>query len=90
MEHLDLRPSHAPVKAYYRALGEFDQLQIDHEMAVRSAFQYLLSSCARKFHWTLVPEFSIDRKGAAPIRVDAAILDTFSLTRGLWEAKDMR
>jgi len=69
-------------------LGQYGQLHIDHEGAVSSAFQDLLSSCARKFHWTLVPQFSIERKGAAPIRVDAAILDTFSLTRGLWEAKD--
>jgi predicted helicase len=88
MEHLDLKPGHAAVKAYYRVLGEFGQLHIDHEMAVSSAFQDLLSSCARKFHWMLVPEFSIERKGAAPIRVDGAVLDTFKLTRGLWEAKD--
>jgi hypothetical protein len=58
-------------------LGQRGQLHIDHEMAVRSAFQDLVSSCAHKFHWTLVPEFSIDRKGAAPIRVDGAVLDTF-------------
>ncbi len=88
MEHLDLKPGHAAVKAYYGVLGQYGQLHIDHEMAVRSAFQDLLASCARKFHWTLVPEFSIERKGASPIRVDGAVLDTFSLTRGLWEAKD--
>lgn len=88
MEHLDLKPGHAAVKAYYGVLGQYGQLHIDHEMAVRSAFQDLLSSCARKFRWTLVPEFSIERKGASAIRVDGAVLDTFSLTRGLWEAKD--
>ena len=35
-----------------------------------------------------MPEFSIERKGAAAIRVDGAVLDDFHLTRGLWEAKD--
>ncbi len=60
MEHLGLKPGHAAVKAYYRVLGQYGQLHIDHELAVRSAFQGLLSSCAHKFHWTLVPEFSID------------------------------
>ncbi len=88
MEHLDLKPTHAAVKNYYAVLGQFGQLHIDHEMAVRSAFQTLLTNCARKFQWTLVPEFPIERKGLAPIRVDGAVLDTFSLTRGLWEAKD--
>ncbi len=88
MEHLDLKPTHAAVKNYYAVLGQFGQLHIDHEMAVRSAFQTLLTNCARKFQWTLVPEFAIERKGAPAIRVDAAVLDTFSLTRGLWEAKD--
>ncbi|MBZ5648685.1 MAG: N-6 DNA methylase [Acidobacteriia bacterium] len=88
MEHLDLKPTHAAVKNYYAALGQFDQLQIDHEGAVRSAFQFLLSNCARKFKWTLVPEYSIPRKGQSPIRVDGAVLDTFKLRMGAWEAKD--
>ncbi len=45
MEHLGLK---------------YGQLYIDHELAVRSAFQDLLSSCAHKIRCTLVPEFSID------------------------------
>ena len=76
------------MKAYYQALGQFGQLNINHEMAVRSAFQNLLEKCGRQFHWTLVPEFPITRPKAPPLKVDGALLDEFRLRRGLWEAKD--
>ena len=88
MIKLDLKPTHAPVKAYYQALGQFSQLHIDHEMAVRSAFQNLLEKCGRQFHWTLVPEFPITRPKGVPLQADGALLDEFRLRRGLWEAKD--
>jgi len=39
MQQLNLKPTHKLVKNYYEALGQFGQLNIDHEMAVRSAFQ---------------------------------------------------
>jgi hypothetical protein len=86
---LDLKPAHAPVKAYYSALHQLGQLSISHEMAVRSAFQGLLHHCARKFDWTLVPEYRI-AVNRHQIQVDGAVLDRFRLTRGLWEAKDSR
>ena len=38
---LALKPNHATVKAYYETLNQFGQLYIDHEGAVRSAFQTL-------------------------------------------------
>ena len=90
MQHLNLKPSHKPVKDYYAALGQYGQLNIDHEMAVRSAFGNLLDKCARQFEWTLVPEYALERKNASPLRVDGALLDAFRLRRGLWEAKDER
>ena len=62
MSELNLKPTHAAVKNYYVALNQLGQLHIDHEMAVRSAFQYLLSSSGRKLKLTLVPEFEIKRK----------------------------
>src|ERR1700674_71433 len=88
MQQLNLKPTHAPVKAYYQALGQYGQLNIDHEMAVRSAFQRLLEKCGNQFHWTLVAEFPISRPKASPLKVDGALLDEFKLKRGLWEAKD--
>jgi predicted helicase len=90
MPQLNLKPAHAAVKNYYAALHQLGQLHIDHEMAVRSAFQYLLSSCGRKLNLTLVPEFRIERTRARSnsIIVDGALLDTFHLAHGYWEAKD--
>ncbi len=88
MQPLILKPTHKLVKNYYEALGQFGQLNIDHEMAVRDAFQDLLKGCGQKFHWTLVPEYSFSRPKQNPIRIDGALLDTFRLPRGYWEAKD--
>jgi predicted helicase len=87
MSLLNLKPAHASIKNYYDALHQFGQLYIDHEGAVRSAFQDLLATCGRKLKLTLVPEFEIKRKHSS-IRVDGALLDTFHLAHGYWEAKD--
>jgi N-6 DNA Methylase len=86
---LDLKPAHASVKAYYEVLHQFGQLHIDHEMAVRSAFQDLLAKCGRKAKpaLTLVPEYRIVRARSSVI-VDGALIDLFHLPHGYWEAKD--
>ncbi len=88
MPPLNLKPTHAPVTAYYQALGHFGHLYVDHEMAVRSAFQDLLSKCGRKVHLTLVPEYRIERACGSSVIVDGALVDTFRLPHGYWEAKD--
>jgi len=41
MQSLNLKPTHKLVQNYYEVLGQFGQLEIDHEGAVRSAFQNL-------------------------------------------------
>jgi hypothetical protein len=84
---LALKPTHAIVKAYYETLGQFGQLHFDHEGAVRSAFQELLSKCGRKLHLTLVPEYRIERARSSVI-VDGALVDLYHLPHGYWEAKD--
>src|SRR5437773_6746339 len=86
---LDLKPSHASVKAYYDTLHQFGQLYIDHEGAVRSAFQDLLAKCGRKAKppLTLVPEYRIERARSSVI-VDGALVDLYHLPHGYWEAKD--
>lgn len=88
MQPLNLKPSHKLVKSYYETLGNYGQLNIDHEMAVRSAFQNLLAGCGHQFKWTLVPEYQFHPAKLSPVRVDGALLDTFRLPRGFWEAKD--
>ncbi len=89
MPKLNIKTTHKPVQAFYVALDQFQQLGVDHESAVRSAFQSLLASCARQFQWTLVPEFSLQLKRGKRILLDGALLDVFHLTHGWWEAKDI-
>src|SRR5580704_4960651 len=86
---LALKPTHATVKAYYETLHQYGQLHIDHEGAVRSAFQELLAKSGRKAkpQLTLVPEYRIERRGSSVI-VDGALVDLYHLPHGYWEAKD--
>ena len=88
MQQLNLKPTHKLVKSYYEALGQFGRLDIDHEGAVRDAFQDLLKGCGRQFDWKLVPEYPFHPPKLNPIRIDGALLDAFRLARGFWEAKD--
>lgn len=87
---LSLKPNHATVKAYYETLGQFGQLYIDHEGAVRSAFQGLLAKCGQRAtpKLTLVPEYRIARAKKSSVIVDGALLDLYHLPHGYWEAKD--
>jgi predicted helicase len=88
MQSLNLKPTHKLVKSYYETLGQLGQLNFDHEGAVRGAFQALLKGCGRQFDWELIAEYQIAKPKARPIRVDGAMVDTFRLARGFWEAKD--
>jgi predicted helicase len=88
MSNFKLKPTHAPVKAYYQTLGKLGQGNFDNEGNIRRAFESLLEKCARSFEWFVVAEYQITRPGKSPLRVDAAVLDAFNLPRGYWEAKD--
>lgn len=88
MPSLSLKPTHKAVTQYYDDLQKFASLGIAHESAVRSAFQELLEHCARQFHWKLVPEYALKRKGQAPAKIDGAVLDDYGLVHAHWEAKD--
>ena len=105
MTTLNIKPTHKPIRDYYDALDQFDQLGFTHETAVRSAFQSLLQHCGRAFNWTLVPEHSMTPliiqtnnssliRGARGVKnkrivVDGALIDRFQLSHGYWEAKDI-
>jgi hypothetical protein len=86
---LSLKPTSAKVKDYYNALNQFGQLNISHETAVRQAFAALLDTCAKQFKWKLVQEFRIPAPKNRSIIVDGAVLDSFTLKHGFWEAKDL-
>ena len=79
MPSLSLKPTHKAVIAYYDSLAKFANLSIQHEAAVRSAFQELLDHCARQFDWKLVPEYAIQRRGQADAKADGALLDKYRL-----------
>ena len=88
MADLRLKTSDRLISVYYDTVNRLGQLHFDYELAVRSAFQDLLTACCRKHSWTFVPEFLIERPRKKPLRVDGALVDEFRLTRGMWEAKD--
>jgi predicted helicase len=73
-------------------LHQYGQLHIDHEGAVRSAFQELLAKSGRKAKppLTLVPEYRIERARGSSVIVDGALVDLYHLPHGYWEAKDER
>ncbi|MEA3207886.1 MAG: hypothetical protein QOE70_943 [Chthoniobacter sp.] len=74
--------------AYIQALAQFAQRGVRHEGAVSSAFQILLDDSIRSRGWKVVPQYPILRRGRNPLRADGAVVDTFNLAHGLWEAKD--
>lgn len=84
---LALKPTHAAVKNYYAALTQVGQLHFNNEAQVSDAFAKLLADCGRKLHLTFIPQFPIQRAKTRVI-VDGALLDSFHLAHGYWEAKD--
>lgn len=83
-----LKPTHAPVKAYTLALTQLANVGATHESAVREAWHRLIEHCAGPLKWTLVREYAVSRKGAAPLRLDAVLLDSYRIPHGVIEDKD--
>ena len=82
-----LKPTHKAVKTYYETLAGFDEQRVDHEMAVRSAFQRLLDDAARSVGLVFIPELGEEIEGRT-VRPDGTVMDGNYLPRGYWEAKD--
>ncbi len=82
-----VKPTHKAVKTYYAALATCADQSVEHEGALRSAFQNLLCETGRKVGRTLIPELSLDANGHQ-IRPDGTFHDEFTIERGYWEAKD--
>ena len=83
-----LKPTHAPVKAYYAALAQFQLHGHTTEGNTRSAFADLLKKCASPYSWHLVEEKQIKGTAKQSLRADGALVDDLTLVHGLWEAKD--
>jgi predicted helicase len=88
MQKLNLKSSHKTITDYYNSLQGLESINVSNETSIRQTFQGLLHHCAKQFKWTLIPEWKIKREGKSPISVDGALVDTYKLTHGYWEAKD--
>lgn len=86
---LSLKPTSAAVKAYYDDLHQYGQLSMDHEGTVRKAFEGLLITCGKKVKpaLTFIGEYPVQRARSF-VRVDGAMVDSYHLAHGYWEAKD--
>src|SRR5579862_8559536 len=85
-----IKPTHRAIQHYYERLKSISAQRVDHEMAVRSAFQQLLTDTAHARGWTFIPEVAKHSTvpGRASIRPDGVVRDENTLPRGYWEAKD--
>ena len=83
-----LKSTHKVVKDYFAEVHKLTQLGAVHEGAVAPAFANLLRAAAQPFGWTLAEQYARTARGGQAIRVDGALLDSFRLARGYWEAKD--
>lgn len=84
---ITIKPTQKAIKNYYELLKSFKEQNVDHESAIRSAFQRLLEDTAKPLGWVLVPELS-DKTEGKTIRPDGTIRDQNNLPRGYWESKD--
>jgi predicted helicase len=84
----EIKPTHKAVKTYYEALQTYARQEVDHEGAVRSAFQNLLDEVGRRHGWTLIPELGVPGTKGRTVYPDATFRDEYYIHRGSWEAKD--
>ena len=90
MKELNLKPTHKPIRDYYEALKQYDQLGVRHEGAVSNPFAFLLATCAKRVGVTLEPQHAMRSPKGNRIVIDGAIIDEeYRLPIAYWEAKDM-
>jgi hypothetical protein len=82
-----IKPAHKAIQAYYQTLKAYGDHYVEHETALRSAFQNLLAETAKAHRWMLVPE-QRTKVGGKTVIPDGTLCDEFNLHRGYWEAKD--
>jgi hypothetical protein len=82
-----IKPSHKAIQRYYEVLQSYGTHEVEHETALRSAFQNLLADTAKSQGWILVPE-QRTKSGGKIVIPDGTLRDAYNLHRGFWEAKD--
>ena len=86
----DIKPTHKPIKTFYRELKQYEKLGATNETEVRLAFATLLQHYARQNNLTLICEKSLRTPQNTTIYVDGMLTDNdFGLPLGYWEAKDL-
>ncbi len=70
------------IARYYQELKGYEG-KAKHELALRTAFQNMLSALAQHLGWTLIPEQTLEDG----LRPDGVLRDAIGLRRGYWEAK---
>ena len=86
---LNIKPGHKSVKAFYEAISSLSELGVSHEGAVSPAFASLLRHCANQFNQTLVEKYPLKTSNHDhTLFIDGALVDSFNLVHGFWEAKD--
>ena len=82
-----ITPSHPLIRRYYLELQRYGARHVEHESALRTAFQELLAGSARLSGWNFEPEAPL-KTGDRLVRPDGTLWDRNNLPRGYWEAKD--
>ena len=89
MEKLNLKPTHKPIKDYYKALQQYEQHDLTHEGTVSNPFAILLDVCAKKVKATFAPQYPMRTKEGKRIVLDGAVIDEYRRSLAYWEAKDI-
>ena len=90
MPHLNIKPTHKPIKTYYAELEAYTHLGEQNEGTVRAAFQNLLQHYCPQAALTLLCEKSHYTPEKRRITPDGEVVDAFGLPHGHWEAKDTK
>ena len=85
----NIKPNHKSVKAYYDEISSLSELGVSHEGAVSPAFASLLRHCGNQFNQTLIEKYPLKPSNHDhTLFIDGALVDSFNLVHGFWEAKD--
>jgi len=78
-----IKPTHKAIQKYHDTLAEYHAGQVEHEGALRTAFQTLLQETCKAQHWLLIPE-EPTKVGGKTVRLDGTLRDQFNLHRGFY------
>jgi hypothetical protein len=76
---------HPAISLYYATLADYKSQRVQHEGAVSTAFENLLTVLAKQRGWIFIPLLSVTGRRIIP---DGTIRDSHGLPRAYWEAKD--